>query len=506
MTVRDPAGTHWYEASVGTQFPGRPGQVIRLVDYRKDASYNVFPMGVASPLAGNRRVVLNPQDPTASRFGWHDSNGFAGAEFQDTRGNNAWVQDDINGNDIMDGIRAFGGPNLNFNDPLLLPLAAPPAHIAASTTNAFYWVNLAHDISFHYGFTEKAGNFQSENYTNLGEDDDPMVVDIQDNQFVNTSFALIPPDGQIGRISIGIATAFTPDRDGALDNHVIVHEYTHGISERLTGGAASNTDLANLQSAALSEGWSDWFSLMLCTDFTTDTRDTPQRISEWVTGLGAGLRRQPYSFDLAVDGITFGDFNGVNPLTGIPNSEQHNGGEIWASALWDLTWLLIEQKGFDPDFYNGDGGNNIAMQLIFDGMKLQPSNPSFLQARDAIVAADVARFGGAHFETIWEAMARRGLGVSADDGGNSVIDVVVEAFDEPPPLSRVTGTVFEDTNANGQINAGDAPLAGWTIFADANNNGTLDVGERSTVSIANGSYISAAWRQWADRNSRSSPG
>ena len=479
MTVRLPDGTHWFEASVSADFQGRTTQVIRVADYRKDASYNVFPLGVANPLQGTRRVVINPQNAAASPFGWHDNNGFVGPEFLDTRGNNAWVQEDVNGDD-QDGIRGSGAPNLNFNDILDLTLA-PAASTPATTADVFHWVNLVHDISFHYGFTERAGNFQQENYSNLGRNDDPMVVDIQDSTSVNTSSALIPPDGQPGRVTIGNATAFTPQRDGSLDHHILVHELTHGISERLTGGAASATDLLNLQSAALSEGWSDWFALLLTTDFVNDNKNTPQLFAEWVTGVG--FRRQPYSFDLAVDPLTLDDFNG-----GFPNNEQHNAGEIWASALWDLTWLLVERYGFDPNFHTGNGGNNVAMDLIFTGMKLQPANPSFLEARDAILAADAALFGGANFDQIWEAFSRRGMGVSASDGGTSLSDIVVEATDAPPPLARVSGTVLEDVNHNGQVDAGDLPLEDWVIFVDSNNNGVRDLGEAQTLSDSDGLY------------------
>ena len=35
--------------------------------------------------------------------------------------------------------------------------------------------------------------------------------------------------------------------------------------------------------------------------------------------------------------------------------------------LWDLTWLFIDEYGFDPDLTNGNGGNNMIMQLVIDG-------------------------------------------------------------------------------------------------------------------------------------------
>ena len=74
--------------------------------------------------------------------------------------------------------------------------------------------------------------------------------------------------------------------------------------------------------------------------------------------------------------------------------------------LWDMTWELIGVYGLDPDIYNGTGGNNIAMQLVIDGMKLTPCNPGFVDARDAILLADELNNGGANQASIWAAFAR----------------------------------------------------------------------------------------------------
>jgi large repetitive protein len=192
---------------------------------------------------------------------------------------------------------------------------------------------------------------------------------------------------------------------------------------------------------------------------------------------------------MTINSLTYDNFNGFDPGTGAPNSQVHNAGEIWSSALWDMTWLLIERYGFDPDLHYGNGGNNLAMQLVIDGLKLQPANPSFLDARDGILAADVALTGGENYEIIWQAFARRGMGLSAYDGGGAPADVVVAAFDVPPPLTRVTGRVFNDTNNNQQLNTSvDTPLEGWVIYIDSNNNGVFNTGERSTVTDADGRY------------------
>ncbi len=479
-----PDYSHVFEASVAAQGP-RAGQIIRLTDSVVYASYNVFAQPTRNPVDGPRQVVINPADPVASPYGWHDWNGIPGHESFETAGNNVVAAEDANG-DLAGGLRNYGGPDLNFNEFLFLP-GTPASYRDASITNLFYWTNLTHDVSFHYGFDEVSGNFQAENYTNQGKDGDAVRAFAQSPVAANNAFFIITPDGQAPTIAMGIWNLFDPvGRDFSLEAEVIVHEYMHGISTRLTGGPANHLSLQALQSGGMGEGWSDWLALAM-TMHPDDTANTPREMSLWATG--PGLRRNPYSFDMTINPLTLDDFNGFDPATGLPNSEVHNAGEIWASALWDMTWLMIERYGFDPDLYNGNGGNNLAMQLVFDGLKLQPSNPSFTEARDAILAADVALTGGDNYELIWEAFARRGFGLTANDGGGAPADVVTEAFDVPPPLARVTGRVFEDVNNNQQINTSiDAPLEGWVIYIDSNNNGVLNTGERSTVTDAEGRY------------------
>lgn len=47
------------------------------------------------------------------------------------------------------------------------------------------------------------------------------------------------------------------------------------------------------------------------------------------------------------------------------------------------------------------------------GFTRQPCNPTFFQARDAILDADKALTGGAYQCSIWQGFAKRGLGIDA---------------------------------------------------------------------------------------------
>ena len=45
-------------------------------------------------------------------------------------------------------------------------------------------------------------------------------------------------------------------RDGAMETDIIVHEMTHGITNRLTGGGTARC-LQTLEAGGLGEGWGD---------------------------------------------------------------------------------------------------------------------------------------------------------------------------------------------------------------------------------------------------------
>jgi hypothetical protein len=102
--------------------------------------------------------------------------------------------------------------------------------------------------------------------------------------------------------------------------------------------------------------------------------------------------------------------------------------------LWEVFWNLVGKHGFNPDPY-GDwttGGNNLAIQLVMDGMKIQPCSPGFVDGRDAILTADVALTGGQNQCEIWAGFAKRGLGFSAKQGESTSRSDGTQAFDTHP--------------------------------------------------------------------------
>ncbi|MDA9357059.1 T9SS-dependent M36 family metallopeptidase, partial [Flavobacteriaceae bacterium] len=215
--------------------------------------------------------------------------------------------------------------------------------------------------------------------------------------------------------------------DGSFDNGIIAHEYGHGISGRLTGGASASGCLNNAEQ--MGEGWSDWFGLMITMEEGDQSTD-PRGIGNFASGRAAdgnGIRNAPYTTDFSVNNYTYNDSNNESAV-----SQPHGVGFVFATMLWDLTWAYVDKYGFDSDMFNGTGGNNKVMQLVLDGLKLQPCSPGFIDGRDAILAADMAATGGQNQCLIWEVFANRGLGYNASQGDSGDRTDQVEDFNLPP--------------------------------------------------------------------------
>jgi hypothetical protein len=67
-------------------------------------------------------------------------------------------------------------------------------------------------------------------------------------------------------------------------------------------------------------------------------------------------------------------------------------------------------------------------------MKLSPSNPTFIEARDAILQADEVNYGGANRNELWFGFAKRGFGVNAKAPAADTTIGVVEDFEVPPDV------------------------------------------------------------------------
>ncbi len=212
-------------------------------------------------------------------------------------------------------------------------------------------------------------------------------------------------------------------KNSSFDNGVMIHEYGHGISNRLTGqGYSCLTSLEQM-----GEGWSDFFALML-TNSASASATQGRGIGTYSTNTattGGGIRQYRYTTDMNVNPHTYADTNSTG-------GQPHAVGEIWATMLWDLHWKMAEKYGYNSDVTaSATSGSAKTLQLVMDGLKLQPCNPNFVSGRDAILQADQLT-GGTDNCLIWNVFARRGLGFNASAGSSSSIADQVEDFTVPP--------------------------------------------------------------------------
>lgn len=405
--------------------------------------------GLQGPAIPRTLLTLISELPGFDNLGWITDG------VNTTTGNNVDAGLDIvapNGIDVNG--RPVGSPFRVFDFPYNPSPGIPPPGDAptladyrmGAVTNLFFWSNRYHDRLYELGFTEAARNFQLDNFGRGGLGNDFVRAEAQDASGTNNANFGTPPDGSLPRMQMFIFTGPNPDRDGDLDQEIVIHELTHGTSNRLHANAAG---LNSTISGGMGEGWGDFYGRALLSTADEDLNGIYASGGYATLQLGPlgtdnfyyGIRRFPYALKTAVGAngkphnpLTFADTdpaqlnttNGAFPesplnFSGNGATEVHNLGEIWCMTLLEMRAKLITRLGFDV-------GNQRSLQLVTDGMKLDPVNPNMLQGRDAILAADCAGFGGQDELDIWAGFATRGMGFSARQ--NSATSVT-EAFDMP---------------------------------------------------------------------------
>jgi uncharacterized protein (TIGR03437 family) len=392
-----------------------------------------------SPSQGARELVTFP-------------GGWLPAAATVTTGNNVDAFIDADGNDLPDPANtgdvvggrpssatqlfdfAYGDGTLGLN---------PRSFKAASATNLFYFVNIAHDFYYSLGFTEAAGNFQTDNLGNGGLGGDAVIAEAQNPDALDNAGFAPTPEGTPPHMRMGLFTRSTAstadDLDSDYDGQTVVHEYGHGVSNRLVGGGTNTSCLDQIQSGAMGEGWSDYFAISY---FNNPV------LGAYVTqDMNHGFRRQSY------EGYTF-----TYEDLGNEGYEVHKDGEIWAAALWDLRKSL---------------GQTITDRLVVNGLKATPCNPSMTDARDAILTADLASNAGVNRAAIWTIFAKHGLGYSArgTDGFTGTGTLYDAAYDLPLDLQSTPNPIITSLPLSVHLGAGE--LYAYTVKATNPNAGTL---------------------------------
>ena len=180
--------------------------------------------------------------PNAITLKWNT--GAAATDYDYSRGNNVWAYEDRANNNTGSIAKSAASstalPNLTFDftpDYTVDPTQnSPVPNQRFNITNLFYWNNIIHDVMYIYGFNEASANFQDDNLGRGGAGNDHVNAEAQDGSGTNNANFSTPGDGGSGRMQMYLWTGGSPFRDGDVDNGIIVHEFGHGISNRLTGG------------------------------------------------------------------------------------------------------------------------------------------------------------------------------------------------------------------------------------------------------------------------------
>jgi subtilisin-like proprotein convertase family protein len=433
--------------------------------------------------------------PAFDNLGWITDGG------NTTTGNNVDAGLDlVSPNGIDAGTRPVGSPMRVFDFPYNPGPGIPPPGDAPTGTdyrngevvNMFFWSNRYHDLVYQLGFTEAARNFQQDNFGRGGLGNDFVRAEGQDFSGTNNANFATPADGSLPRMQMFIFTGTTPDRTSGLDQEILIHELTHGTSNRLHNNASG---LGTTMSGGMGEGWSDFYALSLLSQPADDPNgiyavggySTLEIVAGFTDNYYYGIRRFPHAVMTTVGAngnphnpLTFADIDpaqinltdGAFPRGPIGSStafQVHNIGEVWCAGLWEVRARIMGRLG-------NAAGNQRMLQIVTDGMKLDPINPTLLQGRDSIIAADCASFAGADEVDIWNGFAKRGMGVSAQAASSSS-STVVEAFDTP---NLMVGTVTVSNDSCDNLG-----------FADPGETVTLSVPLKNTFVCTSVTGVSA---------------
>jgi extracellular elastinolytic metalloproteinase len=254
------------------------------------------------------------------------------------------------------------------------------------------------------------GNFQVDNFGKGGEQEDGIIVNNQSDRSADDSEFATPPDGLSGVATFYLFKLTSPHRDAGLDSFIGLHEFTHGLTQRLTGGSRNGQCLQELEPQGLAEGWSDAVAMFLLRS-EQDTRNDDFAAGWYSTGSSSpsegGLRMYPYSTNIETNILRYRNLATL--------FKPHQIGSVWATVLNEVYWNLVDLLGFGTNWYDSQQrkGNIVMLKILVGGLMLQPCNPTVLQARDAILGAEAQYYDSEYKCTIWKGFAKRGMGTGA---------------------------------------------------------------------------------------------
>ena len=291
--------------------------------------------------------------------------------------------------------------------------------------------------------------------SNIGNLDVPMGVVAPTNVAYTIPGIIIRRDAGLkikeqlkaGAVTGRLSRQASIDVDGTLDNQIVGHEFFHYVHHRLTSSS-------NQQADAMSEGWGDVNALMISVrpdDITAPNNDKWQGAyglaGYSINNFYAGIRRAPYSTSKQFNAFTLKHIaDGTVTPDGGPgttNSEVHAAGEMWANEMWNCYAGILN---------TANNGSFLEKQTrmknyIIAGFKMTPTNATYTEARDAILAPVLAtNFTDYKACSDGFAVTGNGLNAVAPARSSTTLTGVVENFEPFVCKSSTTPTDPTPTN------------------------------------------------------------
>jgi extracellular elastinolytic metalloproteinase len=374
-------------------------------------------------------------------------------------------------------------------NPSTLLVPGTGADIDAAIVNLFGMHNRAHDWSYHLGFQEQTWNLQRYNF---GRATPPAESREGDPEFGGAQAGALTggPPSFLGRDNANqitlndgipgvtnmylwqpIAAAFyAPCVDGDFDMSVIVHEYTHAISNRMAAGPDGGLD--GRQARSMGESWSDLAAVEYLNEygFVPVSGENPFSVGSYVTGdKKAGIRNY---------GMDDSPLNWADIGYDVTGPQVHADGEIWSAINFEIRKELIARYGAgnlgaQVRCANGQlppqncPGNRRWIAMMFAAWLTMQPDVDMQDARNSYLTADRQLFGsrpfgsdvvGANADLLWKVFSRRGIGLHAEnaDSRDGDSEEIIDDNESDPEPDYQMPPPFEGQNATVTFN----PVAG----------------------------------------------
>ena len=231
-------------------------------------------------------------------------------------------------------------------------------------SSSFEGVNAYYHINRFQEYIQSLGYQNTANY--------PIPVDPHGSKG-DRSFFGSTRDTNVGRLYLGLGGV-----DDGEDAEVIIHEYSHAISENVSPGSFDGSDEAR----ALDEGLADYFA---CSYSRHLSNFRWERLFFWDGGIKSVDSWAHWSGRWCTTNRQYPEDLGQG---------RYNDGEIWAGTFMEI-WSKI--------------GRNVTDKLMLAAVQGFSGNITMRQAANLFLQADSVLYNGRHYNKILKEMAETGL-------------------------------------------------------------------------------------------------